>query len=454
MAFKHLLFTLVISASAFSFDSISSLNESTNYSTPSVNYSVGNSCKYTDLNSLKLFLSKSAKDYSVAWSYQSDTLFSNSNVYYEIDKCSNAISSFGMQACFNNLKNYSYRKTSDFSYKHLLGFNQNDSEYLSTRMNYFVLPKELSNGLPEDWKGVASKKGWKVLDYRSRVLPNPPHNQYSRILFYIPGEEFDQWIQFTSPDIEDEEFKQSTLIDMIAVLKVKNGMTLDKPQINFIQYQRDVKGKNPQVRSFFDRCIRCHPSGLRHINPMIGSLSDEESLKTAAEYNKIISNYGEISWGGSLNPEKISPAFGKKDNTCFECHNNYQVNDGTAKGILTAFSDRNHFSHKMTVEFSMHPELKKNPEYKDFFDAIKKLRVLSKDQQKELFKISKVPDNGTLLKFAADKGLISASELQKAYQQYNLLLGKQTQTLNQLNTEFEKDLEFWLKGENENCTNN
>lgn len=426
------------------------LDNTTLYSNDS--FAPANECQYNDLNSLQGLLSKAAKDFSILWKDQK-AYSSSSSVYDDINKCWGKISNFGISACFVNLKNYSFRMTSSFNNNHRLGFNQTDSEYLSGRMKYLALPSEFSDGLPENWQALAAQKGWKVLSYRSRILPNPPHNQYSRILFYIPLPEYDQWIQFTTPDVEDVEFKQSTLIDMISVTKVENGMTLEKPQINFIQYERNRSGKNPQVRAFFDRCIRCHPSGLRNINPMIGSLESNESLRTALEYNKIINDYGQISWGKSLFPEKLSPPYGKIEgkNSCFECHNNYQLNDGTSKGMLTAFSERDQFAHKMLVELTMSPENKKDPEYKDFFEVIKKIRVLDVNMQKELYKNSKIPDNITLIEFAKSKGIISESERQLAISQYSQLIGKQTKLLEQLNTTFEKDLELWLLGGKENC---
>ncbi len=418
---------------------------------PVLNTLVDNpTCASLPRSQWQTWLDTSSYALSNSWALQS---YDSSDPYALIKTCWNYLAAEKMTSCFENLKNYSFRKSSEFSIGHQLGFNSPDSDYLASRLPYSQLPDELKNGLPQNYEEVFKAKGWKSLLYRSRILANPRFNQYSRLLVFVPSPEYDRWIQFTMSDIEEIIPKQSILIDFISIVKMENGMALENPKINFTQYERDFNGQNPVQRPFLDKCIRCHPSGMRHLVPMPGSLENEEAFKTLISFNKKMDAYGAISWAGEIAPEKISPPFGARDgaHSCVECHNNFNGSNGQSREILTAFTDRSHFLHKMSIEYSMPTHLKQDPESKDLFGVLKLFKTLSKDLQKELFSLSKAPKNEVLVEFAASHSMIAENQKSAALAQNGVLKAKMEKVFEQQVSEFKDDLEIWLKGGKQNC---
>ena len=264
-------------------------------------------------------------------------------------KCSSVFKEKNVDQCFNNIFGFSKEIQKIYSYTRSGSFDMSEI-YKNVNKKSIDLPKEFKNGLPKNWKEIAQEKKWKFLEYRSRTVANPPHNQYSRILFQIEIDGIDQWIQFTVPDPEMPG--QPLLIDVIGMEKPDPKLGLDRPRINFAQYARDTSGENPSLVHSTDACYRCHSTGMRQLNPAPGSFETQNGV--VDEFNKKMESYDSTDWSKFIDVQKLGPHFGEKQN-CTSCHNNFESYEGSPRGAIHYMFNTRHIEHKMLAEVSMSP---------------------------------------------------------------------------------------------------
>ena len=308
------------------------------------------------------------------------------NFIQDIQNCDDMISDLGLESCLQNdllpfLKTTLKRKTRRGS--HDLNFEVSDKEYFrNTPTKALKLPKEFKNGLPENYREIAKKNGWDVLEYRSRTVVNPGGaGSRNRILFQINDPPFERWIQFTSPESEDQVVKEN-LIDYISIDTDK-----DPQKIYFTQYWRDDKGQNPKRRDkaghHFDSCYSCHPNGMRQLSPVPGSV-DQKDLKTFDKMREKIDGYQKLDWGISISPEGYGPALGKEEG-CVRCHNNHTGAEEVSRGAINYFTTESHIQHKYHGDFSMTPTNRKS-EKKFLEDMLHISKQISEEDRKEILK--------------------------------------------------------------------
>lgn len=229
-----------------------------------------------------------------------------------------------------------------------------------------------NGNLPENFRS-AIPRGAEVLEYDSQTVGNPSESgprSFRRALFSIPGDKYDQWVQLTLPKRGSRNEKQN-LIDFITIQKVdENGRRLEKPRIHFRQYWRSYDGsgrlnivRRDQASSghnSFDKCISCHPSGMRPLDPLPGSVGSEQ-YATMERYNKRMKDYGQIDWGETLlvpgqnEHASLGPALGERSG-CTRCHNGQPPNGNNPdnRGALTLETTESHIQHKL-IENPMMP---------------------------------------------------------------------------------------------------
>lgn len=294
---------------------------------------------------------------------------------------------------------------------HSMGWEISDGEYTnSAPAGYLDLPPELEDGLPSNYREIARQKGWKVVDYRSRTVGNPPNGSYSRTLIMIPGEKVDKWIQFTQPE---RSGVSERLVDFIAMEKATGPN--DKPTPYFTQFWRDSNGRNPERRTRFDNCYSCHPGGMRELSPEPGSYSAEDTpvLKEMKETMRgYILGRGGVDWGNALHPEDYGPPMGERQG-CVKCHNNGEGNHEYSRGAITLRHDRGHVGHKMREDMTM--PISMLPMEQNFFDFIEDVPTkLNPSELAELQSIMKNTSQGrmynSLIDFMKDKNKISREE--------------------------------------------
>ena len=365
---------------------------------------------------------RSPKEWAEFFIQRSENLASNLNSLETIwNDCGATFELNGVKSCAERVIK-SARQTKYTRYNgHSMGWEVSDSDYLSSAPDgYLDLPRELKDGLPEDYKELAERKGWKMVEYRSRTVGNPPNGSYSRVLFLIEGEKVDKWIQFTLPENANNTER---LIDFIALEKPQGPE--DKATPYFTQYWRDSNGRNPKVRSQgqFDNCYSCHPNGMRELSPEPGSYSAEGAQNLDYMREKM-TNYtagrGSVDWGGALHPEDYGPPMGQAQG-CVKCHNNGDGMHEFSRGAINSRHSQGHIRHKMTEDKTMPVSmLPMEKALLDFIDNIPE--TLTEAERRQFSAAMRGTSQSRMydaaIKWMSDKGKITAEEKQR----YNFIL--------------------------------
>jgi len=346
-----------------------------------------------------------------------------------IQYCQSKINNIGLSQCLTKdilpvLEMRLRRRRSTEGWKrNTLAFEISDEDYFKyTPKEALKLPVELKDGLPANWRELASKNpNWTAIQYRSRTVANPPspNRSYGRVLIQVDESPFEKWIQFTVPQkcapgdiisaslgrtarcddqgvyrIVPENYTGTYAQDELSswpthekVERLVDYISIDKSQdpnkIYFSQYWRDENGKNPVRRDkahgqgSFDTCYTCHPNGIRQISPAPGSVRKED-LDSFKQLTEKISGYNNLDWGPAINPKAYGPHLGAKQN-CTSCHNNKE----SGRGALSYMTTRSHIDHKLHGDFSMNPVFRKSEE--QFLSDMQNLsRYISEKDRQEI----------------------------------------------------------------------
>lgn len=273
-----------------------------------------------------------------------------------IANCQTTIQLTGMSACMataTRLAEMNARRVA-ISGSSSQGMEMSDRAYQDQLPDVLkTLPADLQNGLPSDWREVARRNGWQAVSYRSRTVGNPgPARSYMRVLFKIPGNPYETWFQFTVGEL-DNPTQPEQLVDAIAV----NTQT---KEISFNQFWRNSSGQNPRPRlegphgssPNMDRCITCHPNGMREISPAPGSYTAQDA-PVIDQMNAAMQGYKRLSWRG-LDVDAYGPPLGQTEG-CVRCHNGYSGDPAISRGALTVMTSDANFQHKLLDDMSMSP---------------------------------------------------------------------------------------------------
>lgn len=359
---------------------------------------------------------KSPKEWAEYFIQRSSQLSSNLQAFEDVlDDCEATFQLNGVQACAERIIKKA-RHTEITRYNgHSMGWEVSDSDYInSVPDGYLDLPDEFKNGLPENYKELAEQNGWKMLEYRSRTVPNPPYSSFSRVLFLVEGEKVDKWIQFTLPE---NSTNNERLIDFIALEKPTGPD--DKATPYFTQYWRDANSQNPTMRSSgsFDNCYSCHPNGMRELSPEPGSYT-QEGAETLTYIKDKMANYtlgrGTVDWGGALHPADYGPPMGQAQG-CVKCHNNGEGSHELSRGAINPRHDRGHISHKMTQDMSMPVAML--PMEKSFLEFMENIPNILSEAERQSFSTAMLPYKrnqedmyAAAIKWLSEKGKIKDEE--------------------------------------------
>ncbi|MBH47180.1 MAG: hypothetical protein CME71_03315 [Halobacteriovorax sp.] len=362
---------------------------------------------------------KTPKQWAEYFIQRSENLASSLRPLEEIwEDCGATFELNGVKACAERVLK-SARQTQYTRYNgHSMGWEVSDTDYISSVPDgYLDLPREFKDGLPANYQELAREKGWKMVEYRSRTVPNPPYGSFSRVLFLIEGEKVDKWIQFTLP--EDPNNKER-LIDFIALEKPEGPN--DKATPYFTQYWRDGNSRNPKMRTSgsFDNCYSCHPNGMRELSPEPGSYS-AEGAQNLDYMREAMTNYtagrGSVDWGGALHPEEYGPPMGQAQG-CVKCHNNGDGMHEFSRGAITGRHDRGHIRHKMTEDKTMPVSML--PMEKSFLDFMDNIPNVLTEAERQQFSRAMLPykrNQGAMydaaVKWMSENGKITDEEKQR-----------------------------------------
>jgi len=304
--------------------------------------------------------------------YQTNQRLSEFRQVYS--ECELNIRLTGMEACFgpaSRMAAMNQRRTTSGTPATMF-METSDTEYQNQLPEVLrTLPAPLRNGLPANWRQVAQQNGWQAVTYRSRTVGNPgPTRSYMRVLFKIPGNPYERWIQFTIGELDNPN-QPEQLVDAIAV----NTQTR---QISFNQFWRNQNGQDPRPRiegahgsgGNLDSCISCHPNGMRELSPAPGSYPAQDQA-TIESFNRSMEGYGRLAWQG-LDVDAYGPPLGQAEG-CTRCHNGYTGDPAISRGALTVMTAGSQYTHKLRDDMSMSPTTLKSRDL-----ALKFLRDIPK----------------------------------------------------------------------------
>ncbi|NRA63948.1 MAG: hypothetical protein HRU19_05660 [Pseudobacteriovorax sp.] len=305
----------------------------------------------------------------------------------------------------------------------------------------------------EKWQALEAK-GWKRLVYYSRTVPNPPFSSMRRLLFFVPGDSYDRWIQFTLPDVTRNREANEQLVDFIAVQKkAVDGTRLAETQLHFRQYTRRYNAgilSQIDLRSGTgDKCYSCHPGGMRPLSPEVASVMSTDQLNVLDFFNETMKSYGKQGWAGGLNVEDHGPALGK-DVGCTRCHGK-----GKERGPITwsflnyaKIMGINSTLHKMTQDLSMPPDMTTVA----FKESLRKLshQNLPADEWEQMFK-SITSSSNQYSRFEAgileahSRNLLSTAQKDSFIKHIKEMVSAGRKTYEVLDAGAAKEVRDWLK---------
>lgn len=222
----------------------------------------------------------------------------------------------------------------------------------------------------DDFKKELARLGYRYLDFTSTSVPNPPAG-YARVLILVEGEDFDQWFQIATMDTVPRTLSRN--VDLSVVEKRdEQGRKLSPTNFYMNGYSRfplpTPRWEQEGLGSThgLNRCIMCHPSGLRGIYPRPGSVAPEEQA-TLKYIQKKLDSTTASAFGGYYDPTQLGPPVGPVDPptrpalvarcaaglpeaskqrvaramNCSSCH------DGQDRGLLHAGTDWSTIQHKI-----------------------------------------------------------------------------------------------------------
>ena len=127
----------------------------------------------------------------------------------KIQLCHNKIDDMGLTQCLSNdilpVLKVAYKKSKakgKYREGNSLAFEVSDKNYFKNMpKDATVLPDELKNGLPDNWREIVKKnENWTGIQYSSRTVANPPgpNRSRERVLLLIKEPPYERWIQFTT----------------------------------------------------------------------------------------------------------------------------------------------------------------------------------------------------------------------------------------------------------------
>lgn len=367
--------------------------------------------------------------------------------------------------CMDSVVNFVTNQRQSREEGHSMGFLLSNNDYLSRQPKEMItFPLELQNGLPENWRGLCKAKRWDCVEFVSKSLPNPPVLSFRRLLIRQRLRTFDRWMLFTLPENGTAEH----LIDFLGVERFREDPTtgeliaLDRPKLHFVEYWRDIRGKNPVYRKQMAACYRCHPSGMRDIVPAAGSV-DAEGLATIQRLNAEMAEMRPFDWGqGTVVPEAYGPPMGKKL-TCIGCH------DGAFRGVLNGAHlgerSRHQIYFKMVQDLTMPPARSLESSNLPFFEALQRAGRLTEREREKLYGTAALRSVSGLLRlrFGGDEGPMAASnprvlktlkkgghlssaEFDEAVRALERAEKSANQDYEQLKSSYRETLTAWLRG--------
>lgn len=245
-----------------------------------------------------------------------------------------------------------------------------------------LIQASLAYPVVSDFKVALDRLGYRYVEFKSTSVPNLPAG-FWRILILIETPDYDQWMQIAEYDGPPRTLARN--IDFSVVQKRdEQGNVLAQPRFFFSGYSRlpgnDGRWEHEGVGSKFplNRCVMCHPSGLRGITPVPGSVAEGELASLKYVQDKM-EKAPLSSFDGFYDTARRGPIMGLVDPpgrasvlercasqlsaesrkrvggamNCASCH------DGKDRGVINALTEGHTIWHKIVnapAEARMPPE--------------------------------------------------------------------------------------------------
>lgn len=418
-------------------------------------------CGFSSSTKLEGFLNEqilkiSSYEFQPNWEAKSNQLYNlyETTIVGKLSKCGPELQELQAQGKFTRILGFADQRTKQLRKEgHSAAFLLSDEDYLRAMPEVCRnLPREFRNGLPKVWetasleerKQMAAARGWPLppVRYSSQWVGNKPHDSFQRILFAVKEDGVLKFDVFTLP--EAGSAKQEIGLEQICVVQEDGGAKLF-----FTQFARNNRGEDPRIRfqsphgpKYYDMCISCHQSGMRHVTAAAGSLGEDQKQLLGA-FNRMFDSFGKVEMPGVMDERFAGPQLGSTVG-CTNCHAG-EKNGPFQRGALYLVAERTH-SFKVTGDYTMSPGLLSTKTRALL--ALAEKHGTQKSPRNRYYSSRGTADTSIqaqVLQELKERGLVTDSELNDAVAELTRIHQKQSEVLAKMAKDDEQILIEWLK---------
>ena len=238
--------------------------------------------------------------------------------------CPKQVQELGLSKCLDRISGFTrhfLRKGGMFS-----SLMSDQEYYASQPQEIMELPTELkesAHGLPQNWRQLAAKNGWKYVLFRSNTSFSTEGQ--NRLILRLPGEKYDRLLLYFSEEKANSDPTTYRGLQMQAIEHNPSGAN-GMARYYFRSWNFTGPGATPRVSVSGGRCVSCHINGPRAIVPKGNPEFATElgGVSTLREFNRLLTPKKALDYSPyyDLKNFPVDMPLGAS-HSCLECHNSY-----------------------------------------------------------------------------------------------------------------------------------
>ncbi len=248
-----------------------------------------------------------------------------------------------IRACVQPLARFAKARWWDFQPAHTMGLERTDRDYLTKVPfpEFLDIPAELKDQEFLSWVGDMAdgpalekalayveklnakqtdpKLKWITFLYKSQHLPAPDQTSaLGRFFVYIPGKDFDRYLQFALRTDKDEDLPNAFSVVSVQKTDPATGKPLDAPRARMKDFWRIRTNKGIQLSTRLDQkgrlenCYQCHKTPLLPIEPDRADFDEKRFGANVKLVNQLMGDHTDLKYDG-LNMDDYGPGLGPVD---------------------------------------------------------------------------------------------------------------------------------------------